>query len=373
MSAACLACDDHDLDAGGLLVIDLAAIEANYRHLVGLAAPAHVAGVVKADAYGLGAVAVTERLVAAGCRHFFVAELSEALELRPLLPEGAVIAVLNGLAPGANAAAADAGIVPVANSLTQLRAWAALAAERCTRLSTILQVDSGMSRLGLSPAEVDELAASPELLRSLDLLFIMSHLACADEPLHPANRAQLAAFIAAKAKLGIERASFANSAGIFLGKDYHFDLCRPGASVYGLGVGPAAYGIRPVVRLEARISQLRTIPPSASVGYGYTFTADREMRLATLSIGYADGWPRALGQIGAAWVDGVRLPFTGRISMDSCTIDVGALPDGRLRPGSLVELLGPHQSADDIARLTGTIGYEILTRLGRRYCRRYVG
>lgn len=372
-SARSPAAADFAPAAGGLLTVDLAAIEANYRHLARLAAPARVAGVVKADAYGLGAVPVTRRLIAAGCRHFFVALLSEAIELRPLMPAGAMLAVLNGLAPGSEREAAVAGIVPVLNSLAQLRAWAALAHDLATPLPAILQVDTGMSRLGLSPSEVDALADDAGMRVGLDLLYVMSHLGCADEPTHPANRAQLAVFTAAKAKLGIATASLANSAGIFLGPDYHFDLCRPGAAVYGLDVGPAAHGIRPVIGLKARVAQIRTIPAGASIGYGYTFTATLEMRLATLSVGYADGWPRALGNVGAAFIDGVSLPFTGRVSMDSATIDISALPKGRLAPGSLVDLIAAEQSADDVGRLTGTIGYEILTNIGRRYARRYIG
>jgi alanine racemase len=361
-----------DLASGGELTIDLGAVEANYRHLAKLTGGVPCAGVVKADAYGVGAVEVTRRLLKAGCRTFFVAQLTEALALKPILPADATLAVLNGVAPGAEPLCADAGIVPVANSLPQLIAWGQHARSSGKVQPAFVQIDTGMSRLGLAPAEVDHLAANRHLLDGLRLDLIMSHLGCADDPDHPANAAQLAAFNAARAKLPPAPTSFANSAGIFLGSNYHFDLCRPGAAVYGLHVGSAAHGIRPVVTLRARVSQVREVPAGSYVGYGYTFQADRPMRLATIAAGYADGWIRSLGNRGAAWVDDVRLPIVGRVSMDSFTCDISALPEGRLAAGDLVDLLGAHQSADDAGLDAGTMGYEILTSLRHRYTRRYI-
>jgi alanine racemase len=311
-------------------------------------------------------------LVAAGCRTFFVAQLNEALLLKPILPPDATLAVLNGIAPGAEALCAAAGIVPVANSLPQLIAWGKCARASGEVLPAIVQIDSGMSRLGMSPTEVDELAVNAHLFDGLTFDLLMSHLGCADEPNHPANTAQLAAFKSARSKLPRAPASLANSAGVFLGTNYHFDLCRPGAAVYGIHVGPAAHGIRRVANLRARIAQLREIPAGSHVGYGYSFKADRPMRLATIAAGYADGWSRSLSNRGAAWCDDVRLPIVGRVSMDSFTCDISALPDGRLMAGDFVDLLGPHQSADDAGMDAGTIGYEILTSLRHRYVRRYI-
>ena len=360
-----------DAAAGGVLTIDLGVIEGNWRHLSALSGGAVTAGVVKADAYGLGARPVAKVLLKAGCKAFFVAQLSEALDLRPCIPDNVGLYVLNGLAPGSEGIAAAANVVPVANSLDQLVAWGRLARDLGRVLPVVIQVDSGMSRLGLSPVEVDQLAATPELLAGLELKLVMSHLACGDEPEHPANAFQLANFRSARAKLPPAPASLANSAGIFLGRDYQFDLCRPGAALYGLNVGPRAHGIRPVVQLSARVAQLREIPAGAHVGYGWSFQADKPLRLATVSVGYADGWPRHLSGVGAAWCDGVRLPIVGRVSMDSFTCDVSALPEGRLSGGALVDLIGPDSEADAVAGLAGTIGYEVLTRLGQRYARVY--
>lgn len=357
--------------AGGLLTIDLAAVEANWRHLSGLASGVPCAGVVKADAYGVGAVEVTMRLLASGCRTFFVAQFVEALELKPLLPTDATIAVLNGLLPGSERAYQAAGIIPVANSLAQLVAWSRFCADFGKRLPVYLQIDTGMARLGLSESELQQLTASPELFEAVTLELVMSHLACGDEPDNPANQAQLDRFNRARAMLPKARASFANSAGIFLGPDYHFDLCRPGAALYGINVGTLTEGIRQVVALHGRIAQIRSVPAGTSVGYSHTFTATQPMRLATVAVGYADGLPRSLGNAGSAWVDGIRLPIVGRVSMDSMIVDITALPDGRLKPGDFVELIGPHQSADDLGRDAGTMGYEVLTRLGARYPRVY--
>eukprot|EP01037_Dinobryon_pediforme_P020354 gene20354-20955_t len=218
-----------DPAAAGLLTIDLGAIEGNYRHLSALAKGSACAGVVKADAYGLGAKQVVKVLLKAGCTEFFVAQLCEALDLRPLIPEGATLHVLNGLSPGAESTAAAADVVPVVNGFDQLVAWGRLARDLGRRLPVVVQVDTGMSRLGLSADEVARVAAAPELFDGLSLKLVMSHLACGDEPDHPANAFQLANFLAHTARLPPAPRSLANSAGIFLGSDYHFDLCRPGA------------------------------------------------------------------------------------------------------------------------------------------------
>ncbi len=357
--------------SGGVLTIDLTALESNYRHLSSLVGSARCAGVVKADAYGLGAEVVAKVLLKAGCSTFFVAQLNEATALRSSLPDDVPLCVLNGVAPGTESLCAAAGITPVCNSLDQLIAWSRTAREMNLRLDTIIQVDSGMSRLGMSPAEVDSIAASPDILAPLNLKLVMSHLACGDDPDHPANEAQRREFDRLRAKLPPAPASLANSAGIFLGRNYHYDLCRPGAAVYGIDVGPRAHGIRPVVALKARVAQIREIPANAHVGYGFTFASDRPMRLATLMVGYADGWSRHFSAKGRVWCDDVALPIVGRVSMDSCSIDISALPEGKLKPGDFVELLGPHQSADAAAGRIGTIGYEMLTQLGHRYHRKY--
>jgi alanine racemase len=357
--------------AGGRLTVDLGAVEANWRHLSSMTGRVPCAGVVKAEAYGIGAVAVTERLLGAGCRTFFVAQFSEAQQLRHLLPPDATIAVLNGLMPGAEQHYADARIIPVANSLAQFAAWSKFCRARDERLPVYLQIDTGMARLGLSEDELQTLATMPDLFEPIALDLVMSHLACGDEPDNPANRQQLDRFKRARGLLPPAPASLANSAGIFLGADYHFDLCRPGAAVYGINVGPLTGGIGPVATLMAKVAQIRSVPAGTQVGYSHTFTAPGPLRLATVAVGYADGLPRSLGNSGSAWFDGVRLPIVGRVSMDSTILDVTALADGQLQPGDFVELIGPHQSADDLGRDAATFGYEVLTRLGHRYPRVY--
>jgi len=202
----------------------------------------------------------------------------------------------------------------------------------------------------------------------------MSHLACADEPYHPANRAQLAQFEAQRRRLPPAPASLANSSGIFLGADYHFDLARPGAALYGVAPMPGAPNpMRAVVRLDARVIQTRAISAGDAVGYGHAYRASGPTRLATLGVGYADGWLRSVGPAGHAFVGDQVLPIAGRVSMDSLTLDISALPADMLKPGDYVELIGPHQSIDAVAAAAGTIGYEILTSLGGRYVRRYLG
>lgn len=359
--------------AGAWLTVDLAAVRENYRRLRARLAGARCAAVVKADAYGLGAARVAPLLADEGCRDFFVAHLDEALALRPLLGEACSLFVLNGLPPGAEAEAAEAGIVPVLNSLAQLDAWTALGRRQERRLPAVLQLDSGMSRLGLPAEELARLVEAPQRLAGLDLRLVMSHLACADEPSHPANVEQLAVFSAGCARLPAAPRSLANSSGIFLGDAFHFDLARPGVALYGGNPTPdAANPMRPVVRLEAKVIQLRDLKAGAAVGYGYSYRAGGPMRVATISLGYADGWLRSLSNAGRAYLGEIALPIVGRVSMDSITLDVSALPEGALGPGATVELLGERQTVDAVAAAAGTIGYEILTSLGHRYHRRYL-
>ncbi|OYW75128.1 MAG: alanine racemase [Asticcacaulis sp. 32-58-5] len=314
---------------------------------------------------------VTTALHAAGCRDFFVALTHEAFELRPHLPADARLYILNGLPPGAEATCAAQDIIPVLNSAGHIARWAEQARAEGRALPCALQVDTGMSRLGLSPDELDAFVANPP--PGLDIRLIMSHLACADEPDNPANGYQLKAMQRAVGRFPQVPVSFANSGGIFLNAAYHHDLIRPGIALYG---GAPHEGqsnpMTPVVRLDIAVTQTRTVPAGAHIGYGGTFVAEREMRLATLSAGYADGLPRSLSNRGAAWFNGVRLPIVGRVSMDSIIVDISDLPPNTLTPGSFVELIGPHQSIDDLARDAGTIAYEILTQLGPRYFRHYI-
>jgi len=357
--------------AGSILTIDFGALRENHRLLRSLLGAAACAGVVKADAYGLGARKVAAALAADGCRTFFTAHVSEALDLRQALDERHAIYVLNGLPPGSEPDCAEAGVWPVVNCLEQLQAWAALARRRETVLPAALQVDSGMSRLGMAPSEVERLATTPALLQGVETRLVMSHLACADEPDNPANALQRESFDRLRALLPQAPASLANSSGIFLGQPFHYDLARPGAALYGINPTPAKPNpMRPVVRLQSKVVQTREIGDGVGIGYGYASRARATMRLATISLGYADGWHRRASA--AAFWNGVRLPFAGRVSMDSIILDISALPPGTLAPGDLVDLMGPEQTVDQVAEQAGTIGYEILTGLGKRFHRRYV-
>lgn len=357
--------------AGAVLHVDLDAIARNHHALRRLAPTTTVAAVVKADSYGIGAEAVAQRLLRDGCNTLFVATPGEAVALRHSLGAQAEIMILNGVPPEEIATCQALRLTPVLNSLTQAKAWAASSGR--DRNKAVLQVDTGMSRLGLSEAEQEQLLAIPGLLERLDLRLIMSHLAVADEPDHPGNAAQREAFLAARQRFPGIAASLANSAGLFLGPDYHFDLARPGAALYGIEAGPRMTGISPVLRLTAPVIQIRAIERGIAVGYGYSFRASRMMRLATVGLGYADGWPRRLAEAGAAFLGEKRLPIVGRISMDSFSVDISALPGEALKEGDQLELIGPHQSVDDIARAAGTIGYEILTGLGNRHHKIYSG
>lgn len=357
------------------LTIDLGALVANYRRLKSRTAPGDCAAAVKADAYGLGVERAAPALFAAGCRHFFVAELSEAIALRPAVPQ-AEIHVLSGPLGGDEPEYGEHRITPVLNSRSQIERWLAWA-KASGPAPAALHVDTGMSRLGLAPAELDWLCANPAILGAFPIPLLMSHLACSEERDNPMNRDQLARWRAAIDRLlpllpRRPLLSFANSSGIFLGPDFHFDLVRPGAALYGLNPIPAAPNpMRQVIGLKARIIQTRQIDAHQTVGYG-AHRSTRATRLATLGLGYADGMPRSLSHVGAAFIGGIRAPFVGRVSMDLITIDVGDVPAHLAEPGTWAEILGPNQSADDLGKAAGTIGYEILTSLGRRYARRYL-
>lgn len=353
--------------AGTVLEIDLGAVVANWRLLAATAAPAICAAVVKANAYGLGAVPVARALMAAGCRKFFVATFDEGLELRAAFGVEPEIAVFNGPLPGSAADFAAARLIPVLNDPGQIEAWTTVAAP--DKQLPIVHIDTGMSRLGLSSAEFEQCL---DLIAAVGASMLISHLACAETPDHALNTAQRARFIAAHQQLPSLKASLAASSGIFLGRDYHFDLVRPGAALYGVNPCPgAANPMRPVVRLRAKIVQVRKIDRGESVGYGAAHIMDGPGLLATAAIGYADGWLRSLSHRGCGWLAGKRVPLLGRLSMDLATFDVSAVPATELYPGNMIELIGEHYGVDTAAADAGTIGYEMLTALGTRHHRVY--
>ncbi|MGE5517782.1 MAG: alanine racemase [Bacteroidota bacterium] len=361
--------------ATAFLTIDVAAVVANWRLIRDKVGPScEAAGVVKADCYGLGAERIAPALAAAGCRTFFVATIDEGIALRRAVPQGA-ITVLGGPLPGAVGDMAEHGLTPVLNSLEQIGLWAGYAGACDKRLDAVLHLDTGMSRLGLDQPAVERLAADPALLAGINPVVVMSHMACADEPGHAKNPDQLHRFTEMSGRLNLgERRSLGASSTIFLGTGYHFDLVRPGAALYGLNPTPEQPNpMADVVRLQARILQVRDVDTPMTVGYGASHRVARKGRVAVAALGYADGVFRSLGNRGFGVIEGERVPVVGRISMDLTTFDVSALPPEQARPGALVELIGPHQSADALAADAGTIGYEVLTALGHRYSRQYVG
>ena len=364
--------------SGAIVTVDLGSIAGNWRMLRARLAPgAECAAVVKADAYGLGAKQVAPTLRAAGCRSFFVVTLDEGFDLAPVLP-GCSIYVLAPPVAGNEAEIAASGLIPTLNSLGDVEAWSAFARASGRQLAAALHADTGMRRLGLAPAEIATLTREPDRMTGIDVRLLLSHLACADEPRHPLNAEQRAAFIAARSSLAAARVappvSLANSSGVFLGPDYHFDLVRPGAALYGIAPVPGQPSpMAQVVRVQAKILQVRDVDAPETVGYGATHRFARPGRIATIAAGYADGYPRALSNLGVCFVDEHRAAVVGRVSMDLTAIDVTGIPETLVRPGTLVDLIGPRVPLDDVATAAGTIGYELLTRLGRRAHRIWQG
>jgi alanine racemase len=363
-----------DERAGALLAIDLDAIAENYGRLCALLRPgAQCAGVVKADGYGCGAIPVAKRLFQEGCRVFFVARADEGFALKPHLPE-AEVCVLDGLPPGLVNDYAAAGIVPVLNDPGQVEAWTGYCAANEVAPPVVIHVDTGMNRLGLSVAEAEALAAEPDALRAFSDVLVMSHLVISEEPEHPLNARQLAAYRRIRARFPKAKASLANSSGIFLGHDYHFDLARPGYALYGGNPTPGQPNpMRHAVQLLARVIAVREVDNAGTVGYGATARIGAGGRIATIAVGYADGYLRSLSNRGEAWIGPHRVPLIGRVSMDLVTLDVSSVPPAECQVGDFAELIGANAPVDDVADRAGTNGYEILTSLGPRYHRAYLG
>lgn len=352
-----------------LLDIDIGAAVANWRFLAGLN-QGETAAVVKADAYGLGAEKLAPALAKAGCKTFFAAHLAEAVALRALLPEARIMA-LNGLLPHAAADFVAHGIVPVLGSLQEIALWRAEARGLGRELPAFLHLETGLNRLALPARAFEALREDGTLLEGVAVDTVMTHLLAADAPEDERNQRQLKDFLAMAAAFPGAKRSIANSPGTFLGADFHLDLIRPGAAIYGLNTSPAQPGeMRPVVKLSAPVLQIRDIQPGENVGYGGSWTAARPSRIATVGVGYADGLHRALSNRGSAYFDDTPVPLVGRVSMDLATFDVTDVP---ANPGDFLVLLEARHGADALAREAGTIGYEILTSLGRRYQRRYTG
>jgi alanine racemase len=372
------------LETGGLLTIDLAAIVRNWKGLANRVVPADCAAVLKADAYGCGLEPVVAALARAGCTSFFVAHLAEARRLRTAARDAAVY-VLNGFPPGSAPLFAEVNARPVIGSLAEYVEWDAFRIASGWGGPAALHFDTGMNRLGFTLQEA-ELFTTRVKMPDHGIALVMSHLACADIPGHPLTPQQIEAFRNLRFLFRGIPTSLANSAGIFLGPAAHCDLVRPGVALFGANPTPATPNLmEPVVTLRARIVQVREVARGGTVGYGATWTATRPSRVAIVSVGYGDGYPRAASnnQAGVgrpssrsgpgAMIAGKRCPMAGRISMDLMAFDVTGLPEEWVRRGDVATLIGDGITVDDVALWSSTIGYEVLTGLGRRYRREWVG
>jgi alanine racemase len=362
-------------ETGGVLTIDLGAIEANFRSLQRKLLTAQCAAVVKADAYGLGLEPVTTALSRAGCKIFFVADIAEARVVRSRAP-AAEIYVLDGFTPDWGESLMEINARPVINSMTELAEWDAFVAAQDWHGGAGLHVDTGMRRLGITVDEAAALAPRAQT-ENHGIALLMSHLACAEIVDHPLTATQLRQFRELHALYSGITASLVNSAGIFNVGDGHFDLARPGAALYGINPTPGEPNpMRPVVELKGRILQIRRVEREETVGYGAAWTARRTTRIAVVALGYADGLLRAGSGTdekpgGAAMIAGERCPIVGRISMDLMCVDVTDLPDGAVRRGDFATLLGDGLVVDEVAGAAASISYEVLTRLGSRSHRCY--
>ena len=353
----------HDSNlAPAILTIDLSVVAANYNIIKQKAGPrCTVAGVIKADAYGLGMEKIWAALENQDCPFYFVATPDEALALRHLTKKP--VAVLSGIYSGAEDDFIRHNIIPVLNAPEDIKRWSTAAQRHRLHLPAILHFDTGMNRLGLT-VPPDEINAE-----GLDIKIVMSHFACADDKDHALTAQQFERFQKIAAHFPLAKQSIANSAGILRNVAYHLGLARPGMALYGLNPTPETDNpMCPVVKLEARILQVKKIGKGETVGYGASWRAEKETSVATVALGYADGFLRSLSNRGALYYNGHACPVIGRVSMDAVTVDMGAQTP---RQGEMLEVIGPHQSADDLATAAGTIGYEILTSLGRRYHRHY--
>ena len=361
---------------GGRLTIDLGAVVKNWKALDTISAKALTGAVIKADAYGTGLLPSGLALYTAGVRFFYVATPDEALALRGELAD-AHIFVLDGLYPGAARLYAQERLMPVLSSPDMLEEWLTICVAENEALPAALHFDTGMNRLGFRMQETDYVREKIEQIGYVPQM-VMSHLACADLPTHEKNRTQVALFQTVMAQFPGVPASLANSAGLMNGRENHFQMVRPGISLFG---GRAVSGrpnpMSPVVKLEVPVLQVREGKTGESVGYGASYTLDRNSQIAILALGYADGFLRSLSstntrQGGRVFVGGKSLPIIGRVSMDLVAVDVTDLYGKVPKPGDMVEILGKNLTVDDQADIAGTIGYEILTSLKGRYKKSYI-
>lgn len=360
----------------GTLTIDLKALADNYRHFQSITDKnCMIAGIIKANAYGLGAIEVFDALIALNCPQFFVATLDEALKLRRH-NEDTDIAVLGGLFTGVEDTYTAHNITPVLNTPHDIKSWAAMATKADKALPAFIHFDTGMNRLGLSADEAQDLIDDQSVLEGIDVQAMMSHFACADDHTHPYTQDQAEQFAAITAHFPHIKKSLANSSGLFADKAYHYDMARPGYALYGGNPTPHLDNpMKPVAHLKTRVLQVRECKKGQSIGYGASHVFEKNTRTATVALGYADGFLRSHSSYphkpnAKLYFDDTPCDVIGRVSMDLVTVDISNAPS--LMQGDWMEVLGHNQGVDDLADASGTIGYEILTSLGGRYKRSYI-
>jgi alanine racemase len=355
------------------LLIDLDAVAHNYRTLCSFLKKGTLCAVIlKANAYGMGIKEVAPLLYQIGCRHFFVAYISEAIELTNLVGHDSSIFVLTGLRQGDEEVYTRYNLIPVLSDIGQVQAWNNFAHTKKQCLKAALHFDTGMTRTGLFPDEVKNLEL--RTLSHTEIVCVMSHLSCPYQPTHPMNAAQRLSFDELRGRFPFAMGSLANSGGLCLGRSYHYDMVRPGLALTGCptAVPVGDYKLKPVLKAYAQILQINQIQQGEPVGYGATFIAPRPSRIATVGVGYADGYLRCLSNRGEVYFKGQRLPIVGTVSMDLLTIDVTDVPIEAIQCGEWVELFGDNLLADEVAEKARTLSYELFTRLGSRFERFYV-
>ena len=364
--------DNHKI-SNSFLEINIDSIIHNYQLINNKVGNTECAAVLKADAYGMGASVVAKALDKVGCSTFFVATIDEGIELRACFSKNEnQIAVLSGLLEGSEDIFYSNKLTPVLNDTEQIKKWAIYNKQKKISAPSILHIDTGMNRLGLTVSEFYDIIKKPTELKKLHVGWIMSHLACGDQPRDIMNEKQLSVFLNAKKEIPNVKASLANSAGVFLGKSYHLDMVRPGIALYGSGSGSIpSKPLKQVIKLYSRILQIRTLSAGASVGYGASYRVTEATRVATVGLGYADGYLRSLSNCSWVFFNGLRLPVIGRISMDYITIDITQIASEKIKTGDFIEIIGDKFTLDDLATVANTVPHELLTRLGTRHHRIY--
>jgi len=364
---------DNHKTSNSFLEVNIDLIVNNYRLIKNKVGDTECAAVLKADAYGMGASIIAKALDKAGCSIYFVATIDEGLELRACFGKNKnKIVVLSGLLEGTGDVFYKNKLTPVLNDLEQIQRWGIYNREKKRSAPSIIHIDTGMNRLGLTIDEFQHIVERPNELHGLQVEWVMSHLACGDQPGDAMNPKQLSLFSNAKETLPKVKASLSNSGGVFLGQSYHLDMVRPGIALYGsvsrsIPVNP----LNQVIKLYSRILQIRTLSSGATVGYGASYRVSEKIRVATVGLGYADGYLRSLSNCSYVFFNNIRLPVIGRISMDYITVDITKIAAEKIKTGDFIEVIGDKFTLDDLATVANTVPHEILTRLGTRHHRIY--